>query len=137
MLGVKEATGSDLEVAYDGRRVPRSESESEWGDGIERFENITLTVENGAAEGGIKIMLLDQLPGKKFLRLVVAGLHPEALRDAIFDLIGVGASGVGVETDEPREIVDSGDVTIDNVRLDGVFVAPARVRFVGGCRAEE
>src|SRR6266403_569982 len=131
MLGVKEATGSDLEVAYDGRRVARSESESEWGAGIERFENIALTVENGAAEGGIKIMLLDQLPGKELLRLVVAGLHPEALGHAIFDFIGIGAGGVGIKADELGKIVNTGDIAISNLGLDRMFVAPARVRLVG------
>src|SRR6266849_1884570 len=131
LLGIKEAAGSDLEVAYDGRRVARSESESEWGDGIERLENVALAVENGAAEGGIKIMLLDQLPGKELLRLVIAGFHPEALCDAIFDFIGIGAGGVGVKADESRKIVDAGDVAIRNVGLDGMFVAPSRVRFVG------
>src|SRR5713226_1198929 len=112
MLGIEEAAGSDLEVADDGRRVARPESESEWRDGVEVFENVALAVENGAAERWIEVVLLHQTPGEELPRLVIAGLRPQALRDAIFDFVGVGAGGVGVKADELQEIVDAGDIAI-------------------------
>src|SRR6266851_9429127 len=110
MLGIEEATGSDLEVADDGRRVTRPESESERRDGVEGFENVALAGENGAAKRGIEIMFLQQAPGEQLLRLVVAGFHPQALGDAIFDFVRVGAGGVGIKADELQEIVNAGEI---------------------------
>src|SRR5260370_24574845 len=131
MLGIKEAAGSDLEVADDRGRVARSECKSEWRDGIESVENVALAVENGAAERWIEIVLLHQAPGKELLGLVIAGFHPEALRNAIFDFVGVGACSVGVKADDLQEIVYASDIAIGGVRLDSVLVAPSAVRLAG------
>src|SRR6202047_702390 len=127
MLGIKETAGINLEVADNWRRVARSESEGERRDGVESFENVSLAGDDGTAERGIEIMLLQQAPGDELLRLVLTGFPPEALRDAIFDFVGIGASGVSIEADKLQEIIDAGDIAIGNVGLDGVFIAPARV----------
>ena len=82
-------------------------------------------------------MLLHESPGKEFLGLIVAGFHPETLRDAIFDFVRVGAGGVGVKADELEEIVDAGDIAIGDVRLDGVLVPPTAFSLVGGSCTEE
>ena len=67
-------------------------------------------------------MLLKNAPGEELLRLVVARFGEEALRDAVFDFVGVGQSGVGIEADEVAEVVYTGDVAVGDLGLDGVFV---------------
>src|SRR4029077_2923597 len=110
---------------------------SEWRDGVQRFKNVALSVENGSPERGIGVVLLHQTPGQEFLRLIIAGFHPQALRDAIFDFVGVGACGIGIETDELKEIVNAGDIAISDVRFDGVLVALAKFSLVGRDSLEE
>jgi len=83
------------------------------GNGIERFENITLTVENSAAKVESKIMLLDQLQERSSCGWPSPDFHPEALRDAIFDLIGIGARR-RIKADELGKIVDTGDIAISS-----------------------
>src|SRR4029077_17779900 len=56
---------------------------------------------------------------------------------AIFDFVGVGACGIGIETDELEEIVNAGDIAIGDVWLDSVLVAFSGLGFVGRDRAEE
>src|SRR5580704_600653 len=90
LLEVVEAAGSDFEIANNGRPVTRPEGECKGRDGVERFENVTLAVHDGSAEGGIEIMLLIDAPGEKFLGLVVASFGKEALGDAVFDFAGIG-----------------------------------------------
>ena len=90
LLEVVEAAESDFEIANNGRPVTRPEGECKGRDGVERFENVTLAVHDGSAEGGIEIMLLIDAPGEKFLGLVVASFGKEALGDAVFDFAGVG-----------------------------------------------
>ena len=62
--------------------------------------------------------------------MIVAVFYVEALCDAVFDFIGVGERGVGIEADEAFEIVDAGDIAIGHFRLDGVFVLALGVRAV-------
>src|SRR4029077_20502558 len=61
----------------------------------------------------------------------------EALGDAIFDFVGVGEGGVGIEADEISEIVDAGDVAIGDDRLDGVLVAVALFVALEGGTVDE
>src|SRR5277367_813020 len=74
LFQVVAATGSDGEIADDGGPVAGAEGEGEGGDGAEGFEDVALTVDNGAAEGGIEIVFLEDAPGDELDGLVVAGL---------------------------------------------------------------
>src|SRR4029077_9442578 len=58
ILGIKAATGCDPEVTDDRRRVALAEGKSEWRDGVQRFKNVALSVENGSPERGIEVVLL-------------------------------------------------------------------------------
>src|SRR5579859_187357 len=137
VLGVKESARGNLEIADDGGRVARSQSESKGRDRVQGVEDVALAVENCAAKGGIEIMLLHQTPGKQLLGLIVVRFHPQALSNAVLHFIGVGAGGIGVEADELLKIIDAGDVAIDDFRFNGVLVAPAVPGFGGWSRAEE
>src|SRR6266704_2138139 len=55
LLQIVSASGSDLEIADDGRPVARTERESERRDGIERLEDVALSIDDGASKGGIGI----------------------------------------------------------------------------------
>ena len=137
LLEIVAAAGSDFKIADDGRPVARAEGEGEGGDGVESFEDVALAVDDGAAESGIEVMLLENAPGEEFLGLVVSGFGEEALGDAVFDFVGVGESGVGVEANEIGEIVYAGDVAIGDRRFDGVLVALVRFAFVERGAVEE
>src|SRR5690348_10125086 len=137
LFEIIEAARSDLEVADDGRPIARAEGESKGRDGIERLQDVPLAFQDGAAEGGVKVMLLQNAPGDKLLRLIIACLGKEALREAIFDFIGVGQRRIGIEADELGEVVHAGDITIIDDRLDGVFEALAGLVLVGGSTFEE
>ena len=71
-------------------------------------------------------MFLDNAPGKKINGLIFVALHIKMLNEAVFELIGVGQSGVVVEADKILEIVDTGDIAIREKRIDGVLVAMMR-----------
>ena len=73
-------------------------------------------------------MVLDQFPGKKIDRLIVALFQVEVLGDSVLELVGVCNCGVAVEADKIGEIVHAGDVAVGDQRLDGVFVAAAGAR---------
>ena len=64
LFDVVGAAGSDLDIADDGRPVAWTESEGKGRDGVERLEDVALAVDDGAAESGIEIMLLENAPGK-------------------------------------------------------------------------
>src|SRR4029077_18638383 len=59
LFGIVGTAGSELDVADDRRPVARAGGEGECGDGIEGLEDIALAGNEGAAEVGIKVMLLD------------------------------------------------------------------------------
>ena len=130
LLDVIVAAGRDFEIADDGRPVARAEREGEGRDGVERFEDVALAVNDRATERGIEIMFLVNAPREEFLWLVITGFAEEALGDAVLDFVGVGERGVGIEADEVGEIVDAGDVAVGDDGLDGVLVAFARFAFV-------
>src|ERR1700722_17337003 len=130
LLQVVETAGGDLEIADDRRPVAWTESEGEWRDGVEGFEHISLAVRDSAAERRIEIVLLKNAPGEELLRLVVAGFGEQPLSDAVFDFVGVGESGVGIEADEVSEIVYAGDIAVGDRRFDGVLVPFVRLVFV-------
>src|SRR6266852_236627 len=122
LLQVVVAARSDLEIADDRRPVAWTESESERRNRVECLENIALAVDDGAAKGGIKIVLLDDAPGNELLRLAVTVLPKEPLRNAIFDFAGVSKSGIGIEPDKVGEMIHAGDITVGQRGFDGVFV---------------
>ena len=137
LLEVVRAAGGDFEITDDGRPIARTEGEGKGRDGVEGREDVALAVHYGPAEGGVEVMFLEDAPGEKLLRLIVAGFGEEALRQAVFDLVGVGQSGAGVEADEIGEIVNAGEVTVSNSGLDGVFVLFGRLALIGRGAIEE
>ena len=80
-------------------------------------------------------MLLNQTPGDQVSRLIVAVLHPQPLRDAVFQFVGVGERGVRVETDQFGKIVNAGYVVVVKVRFDRVLVP--FIRFAAAERIAE
>jgi hypothetical protein len=118
LLDVVEASGGDFEIADDRRPVARAKSESERGDGVKCFENVALAVEDRAAERGIEIMLLENAPGEELFWLFVTSLPEEPLRDAVFDCVGVGEGGIGIEANEVGEIVHAGDIAVGDRGFD-------------------
>jgi len=129
LFGVVFFARCDFDVADDRRPISGSEGERERRNGIERLQDVSLPVNDGATERGIEIMFLNQPPGNEFARLVVAVFKEEPLRDAVFDFAGVAQCGVGIEADEALEIVDAADLAKRDVGLDGVLVAMAGVVF--------
>ena len=74
-----------------------------------------------AAEGGVEVAFLQQLPGEDLLHGIAAlGVDPVGERQ--FQLVGVGKQVGLVETDEPVEIApDPGHVAVGGARLDDVL----------------
>src|SRR2546427_296152 len=121
-----------LEIADDRRPVAGTESESERRNRVECLENIALAVDDSAAKGGIKIVLLNDAPGDELLRLAITVLPEEPLRKAIFDFAGVGERGIGIKTNKIGEAIHAGDVAVGERRFDGVLVpVPSLVLFQG------
>src|SRR6266851_1734745 len=137
LLQIVVSAGSDLEIADDRRPVAGTESESEGRDGIQRLEDVALAVDDGAAKGGIKVVLLDDAPGNKFLRLAVAVLPQKPLRKAVFDFAGVGKRGIRIEMNKVGEAIHAGDVAVGERRFDGVLVPASSLVLLQGCAVEE
>jgi len=111
-------------------RGPKAKSERR--NRVECLENIALAVDDGAAKGGIKIVLLNDAPGNELLRLAITVLPEEPLRKAIFDFAGVGERGIGIKTNKIGEAIHAGDVAVGERRFDGVLVpVPSLVLFQG------
>src|SRR6266852_863318 len=130
LFGVVMAAGSKFHVADDRRPITGRGSEREWSNGIERLEDVALSGNQCAAEGVIEIMFLHDFPGKEIDRLAIAAFYIQALRESVFNFVGVGERGIAVKADEVREIVHAGNVTPGERGLDGVLVAPAGLRTV-------
>ena len=137
LLQIVEVAGSDFEIADDRRPVAGTESKCERRDGVERLEHVALAVDDGAAKGGIKVVLLNDAPGNELLRLAVAVFAEEPLRKAIFDFAGVGKSGIGIEMNKVGEMIHPGNVAVGEGRLDGVFVAASILALLSGSATEE
>src|SRR5947207_714490 len=137
LLQIVEVAGSDFEIADDRRPVAGTESKCERRDGVERLEHVALAVDDGAAKGGIKVVLLNDAPGNELLRLAVAVFAEEPLRKAIFDFAGVGRSGIGIEMNKVGEMIHPGNVAVGEGRLDGVFVAASILALLSGSATEE
>src|SRR3989475_2460291 len=132
LLQIVVAARSDLEIADDRRPVAGTESESERRNRVDCLENIALAVDDSAAKGGIKIVLLNDAPGDELLRLAITVLPEEPLRKAIFDFAGVGERGIGIKTNKIGEAIHAGDVAVGERRFDGVLVpVPSLVLFQG------
>src|SRR5215469_11736616 len=65
LLKIVAAARGDLEVAEDGRPITGTKRKREWRDGIERLKNVALADDDGSAEGGIKVVLLNDAPRKE------------------------------------------------------------------------
>src|SRR5260370_16743922 len=63
LFQIVEASGSDLKIADDRTPVAGAESESESRARVDPLKNIALAVDDGAAKGGIKGVLLQDAPG--------------------------------------------------------------------------
>src|SRR6266480_3062073 len=137
LLQIVEVAGSDFEIADDRRPVAGTESKCERRDGVERLEDVALAVDDGAAKGGIKVVLLNDAPGNELLRLAVAVFAEEPLRKAIFDFAGVGKSGIRIVMNKVGEMIHPGNVAIGEGRLDGVFVAASILALLFGSATEE
>src|SRR5216683_6230557 len=137
LLQIVSASGSDLEITDDGRPVERTECKSERRDGIERLEDVALSIDDGASKGGIKIVLLDDMPENELLRLAVTVFPEESLCKAIFDFAGVGQCGIGIEMDKVREAIHPGDVAVGDGRFNGVLVPASWLVLFQGSAVEE
>src|SRR5271163_499775 len=149
LLGVVEAARRDFEIADDGGPIDGAEGEGKRSDGVQGLKDVAgagigsareravVAGNEGAAEGGIEIVFLDDAPGEELLRLVIAFFEEEALGDAVFDFVGVGEGRAGVKANEIGEIMDAGDVAVGYVRLDGVLVAATSFVFVKRGAVEE
>src|SRR5690242_1747325 len=113
----------DLEIVDDGRPTPRLIGKSKGSDGIERGKNVALAGNQGSAESGIEVIFGGDAPGEKLLGLAVARLAEESLGDAGFQFAGIGNRVVLIETNDAAEILNAGDVVVDDARLDGMFPA--------------
>src|SRR5579864_3289481 len=120
-LGVIEAAGRNEKIADQRRITHRTGGNEERADGIQRLDYIWLAGDDGAAEIGIEEIFLNDAPGDEFLGSTVCGAAEQAVGDAVLKFICVGERVVIIEANNPAEIVHAIDVTIDNVRLDGVF----------------
>src|SRR5258708_19460259 len=107
LLGIVARARGNFEIADDGRRVPRTKSKGEWREGIQRFENVALPVDDGAAKCRVEKMLLGEAPGNEFLRSVITFFVVEALGEAVFDLVCICERGIRVEPVEIEKIVYS------------------------------
>src|SRR5260370_7631100 len=97
LLQIVSASGSDLEITDDGRTVARTESKSERRDGIERLEDVALSIDVRASQGGIKIVLLAVMPENELLSLAVT-VFPELPQcKAIADFPVLAHSGISIE----------------------------------------
>jgi len=130
LFEIVKAARCDPKIADDGGPVARTEGESKGRNRVEGQEHIALAIRDGAAEGGVEVMLLKNAPGEKLLRLVVASFGEEPLGDAVFEFVGIGEGGIGVEANQIREIIYAGDIAVGDGGLDGVFEALARFVFV-------
>ena len=130
LFEVVDAARSDPKIADNGRPVARTECKGKGRNRVEGQEHIALAIDYGTAEGGVEVMLLKNAPGEQLLGLVVASFGEEPLGDAVFDFVGIGQGGVGVEADEVREIIYARDIAIGDGGLDGVFEPLARLTFV-------
>src|SRR6266568_2512130 len=136
LLEVIRAAGRDLEITHDGRPIARPERKRKGRNRIQRLKNVPLAVHNGPAKRGIEIMLLCDAPGNQLLRLLVAGLRIQSLRETVLHFAGVGQRGIAVKADEIGEIVHTRHVPVSDGRLDRVLVfSPWLVLF--GRRLEE
>ena len=74
-----------------------------------------------AAEGRVEKVFLRQAPGNQFIGIARSRAAEKALRDAIFDFVGIGESLILVETDETPEIVHAIHVVVGDLRFDHMF----------------
>src|SRR5258708_6894078 len=137
LFQIIRTAGSDLEIADDRGPVAGTECESERRDGVEGLEDVRVAVKDGGGEGGMKVVLLDDAPGNKLLRLAVTVFPEEPLRKAVFNFAGVGKSAIGVEMDEVSETIDSCDVAISKRGFDGVLVPATSLVLLQGSAVEE
>src|SRR5258708_8140796 len=137
LFQIIRTAGSDLEIADDRGPVAGTKCESERRDGVERLEDVPLPVNDGAAEGGIKVVLLYDGQGNRLLRLAFTVFQEEPLRKAVFNFAGVGKSAIGVEMDEVSETIDSCDVAISKRGFDGVLVPATSLVLLQGSAVEE
>ena len=70
---------------------------------------------------GSKKVFLREAPGNQFIGIARSGPAEKALRDAIFDFVGIGESLILVETDETAEIVHAIHVVVGDLRFDHMF----------------
>src|SRR5439155_10503836 len=93
-------------------------------------KNVAYSRNQRSSECRIEKMLLAQLPGNQFLRLIFPILDPQSLRDSVGNLIRIRQGGIRIEANQPGKIVDPGNHPICRLRLNSVFEFSSRIHLV-------